>query len=183
MLPFVHKANMPLPLDDNRWNSLKTAYKMPATDVVEWFATAYRSGMTDELLGDIINDVQHQGDTSEAMYPTASHLLALAKHCDNDIALQMIIQAGLTCAAAQSPTAVPCPPDLESDFASTKELGRKMALSQLACDHDFDNFKYLLAALAGFSGHGRFGRMIEGFDLYENQFHHALLDDPFDDEP
>lgn len=174
---------MPLPLDDNRWHTLKTAYKLPATDVVEWLGTAYRSGMTDELLGDIINDVQHQGDSSEAMYPTASHLLALAGNCDDNLALQMIIQAGLTCASAQSVAAVPCPPDLESEFANTKELGRRMALSQLALDHDFDNFKYLLAALAGFSGHGRFGRLIEGFDLYENQFHHALLDDPLDDKP
>ena len=174
---------MPLPLDDNRWNTLKTAYKMPATDVVEWLDAAYRTGMTDELLGDIINDVQHQGDTSEAMYPTASHLLALAEKCDGNLALQMIIQAGLTCASSQSEKAVPCPSDLESEFVITKELGRRMALSQLALDHDFENFKYLLAALAGFSGHGRFGRIIEGFDLYEDQFHHALLDDPSDDEP
>lgn len=174
---------MPLPLDDNRWKSLKTAYKMPATDVVAWLATAYRSGMTDELLGDIINDVQHQGDTSEAMYPTACHLLALAQSCDGDIALQMIIQAGLTCASAQSQTAVQCPPDLESEFTEMKILGRRMALSELARDHDFNNFKYLLAALAGFSGHGRFGRIIEGFDLFENQFHHALVDDPLDDDP
>ena len=174
---------MPLPLDDNRWKSLKTAYKTPATDVVEWLATAYRSGMTDELLGDIINEVQHQGDTSEAMYPTACHLLALAQNCQGDIALQMIIQAGLTSASAQSETAVPCPLDLESEFSEMKILGRRMALSELARDHDFDNFKYLLAALAGFSGHGRFGRIIEGFDLFENQFHHALVDEPLDDDP
>ncbi|MCU0707577.1 MAG: hypothetical protein MUF23_04740 [Pirellula sp.] len=174
---------MPLSLDDKRWHTLKTAYKMPATDVVEWLGTAYRSGMTDELLGDIINDVQHQGDTSEAMYPTASHLLALAQNGNETLSLQMTIQAGLICASAQSQTAVPCPPDLESEFANTKVVGRKMALSQLACDHDFNNFKYVLAALAGFSSHGRFGRIVAGFDLFENQFHHALLDDPLDDEP
>ena len=174
---------MPLPLDDNRWLTLKTAYNMPATDVVEWLGTAYRTGMTDELLGDIINDVQHQGDTSEAMYPTASHLLALAQDCVGHISLQMIIHAGLTCAAAQSGTAVPCPPDLASEFADMKVLGQRMALSQLARDHEFDDFKFLLAALAGFFGHGRFGRVIAGFDLYENQFHHSLLDEPLEDEP
>ncbi len=174
---------MPLSLDNNRWHTLKTAYKMPATEVAEWLATAYRSGMTDELLGEIINDVQHQGDTSEAMYATASHLLALSQNGSGDLAYQMIIQAGLICAASQSKIAIPCPPDLESEFQTTKELGRKMALLLLAHDHEFDNFKYLLAALAGFSGHGRFGRIIEGFDLYENQFHHALLDDPLDEEP
>ena len=55
-------------------------------------------------------------------------------------------------------------------------------LAQLAHNHEFDDFKYLIAALAGFSGHGRFGRLIEGFDLYQDQFHHALLDTPIDDE-
>ncbi len=174
---------MPLSLNDDRWHSLKTAYRMPSTDVVEWLGTAYRSGMNDELLGDIINEVQHQGGTSEAMYPTASHLLALAENGNEALALQMIIHAGLICASAESPMAVPCPSDLEPEFAITKLIGRKMALSQLIGDHDFDNFKYLLAALAGFSGHGRFGRIIEGFDLFENQFHHALVDDPLDDEP
>ncbi len=156
---------------------------MPATDVAEWLGKAYRYGMNNELLDEIINDVQHQGDTSEAMYPTASHLLALSQTGNEALSLQMIIHAGLICASAQSSTAVPCPPDLEPEFANTKALGRKMVLSRLASDHDFDNFKYLLAALAGFSGHGRFGRIIEGFDLFGNQFHHALVDDPLDDEP
>jgi len=174
---------MPLALDDNRWNTLETAYKLPATDVVEWLAVAYRTGMNEDLLGDIINDVQHQGDTSETMYAVAPHLLALAQNCVGAIRLQMIVHAGLICASAQSETAVPCPSDLKSEFDGVKGLGRKLVLEQLASDHGFDNFKYLLAALAGFSGHGRFGRIIEGFDFYENQFHHALLDDPLDDEP
>ena len=174
---------MSLPLDDNCWLKLKTAYKLPATDVVEWLGTAYRSGMTDELLGDIINDVQHQGDTSEAMYAVLPHLLTLSQTCVGELAAQMIIHAGLICASSQSQSAIPCPPDLESDFVAAKEVGRRMALTQLAHDHKFDTFKYLLAALAGFSGHGRFGRILEGFDLYENQFHHALLDDPLEDEP
>lgn len=174
---------MPLALDDNRWNTLTTAYKMPATDVLEWLAVAYRTGMNDDLLGDIINDVQHQGDTSEAMYAVAPHLLALCQNCVGEIRLHLIVHAGLICASAQSETAVPCPPDLESDLDAAKIVGRELALEQLAFDHGFDKFKYLLAALAGFSCHGRFGRIIEGFDFYENQFHHALLDDPLDDNP
>jgi hypothetical protein len=174
---------MPLALDDNRWSTLMTAYKMPATDTVEWLATAYRSGMSNELLGEIINDIQHQGDTSEAMYATAPHLLVLSQNCDGDLALELVIDAGLICAASQSSTAVACPPDLESEFVAAKRLGRQMVLSQLAHDHGFDNFKGLLAALAGFSDHGRFGRIIEGFELYEDQFHHALLDNRLDDKP
>lgn len=172
---------MPLPLDDPRWNSLLTAYGLPATDVVRWLGEAYRSGMTDELMGDIINDVQHQGDTSAAMYPAVSHLLALAENDESHLRLQMIIHAGLICASAQSPNAVPCPEDLKADFAKASELGRKMSLSELERNHDFDNFKCLLAALAGFSGFGRFGHIIEGFEFNDNQFHHTMLDDPFEE--
>ena len=46
-----------------------------------------------------------------------------------------------------------------------------------------DDFKYLVAALAGFMGYGRFGMLIEGFDLFEGRFHHNSLDEPFPDEP
>jgi hypothetical protein len=173
---------MPLSLDDDRWNTLRTAYKMPATDVVSWLATAYLSSMNDELLGDIINDVQHQGDTSEAMYAVAPHLLALSQKSSGKMALLMLIHAGLISASSQSQIAVPCPADLATEFQATYNLGRSMVLAQLAHNHEFDDFKYLIAALAGFSGHGRFGRLIEGFDLYQDQFHHALLDTPIDDE-
>jgi len=174
---------MLLPLDDNRWHTLQTAYKTPATEVAEWLAAANRDGMTAELLGDIINDVQHQGDTSEAMYATAPHLLALSQTCDGELALQMIVHAGLICASSQSESAIPCPADLELGFTAAKESGLKMALSQLAHHQNFEDFKCLLAALAGFSGHGRFGRIIEGFELYENLFYHVLLDEPLTDEP
>ncbi len=167
---------MPLPLDDARWLSLKTAYAMPATDVVEWLETAYRSGITRELLGEIINEIQHQGDTSEAMYAAVPHLLALSEGCGQEMANDLIVGAGLICAASQSEAAIPCPADLTVELELSKKIGRKLAIEQLANDHEFDNFKYLLAALAGFSGHGRFGRIIEGFDFFENQFHHTLLD-------
>ena len=79
---------------------------MPATDVVSWLATAYLSGMNDELLGDIINDVQHQGDTSEAMYAVAPHLLALSQKSSGKMALLMLIHAGLISASSQSQIAV-----------------------------------------------------------------------------
>ncbi len=171
---------MPLALDDNRWRTLKTAYNTPATEVAVWLTMAYRSSMNEELLGNIINDVQHQSDTSEAMFAVAPHLLVLSKNHKGDIALQMTVEAGLICGSSQLEVAVPCPADLVSDFENTKELGRKMTLEHLKYVHDFNDFKYLLAALSGFSNQGRFGRIIEGFDLYDNRFYHVLQDEPFD---
>lgn len=155
---------------------------MPCDEVVDWLSTAYRSGMTDDLLGDIFNDVHHQGDTSEAMYAAAPHLVDLAGKCSGSVSVHTIANAGSIYASSGSRNAVPCPDDLKEDFDAAREVGRQLTLTLLSRDHEFDDFKYLLAALAGFSGHGRFGRIIEGFDLFENQFHHAMVDEPLEDE-
>lgn len=172
---------MPLDLNDKRWSTLKTAYQTPASEVAESLAIAYRSGMSEELLGNIINEVQHQGDTSEAMYAVAPHLLELSKMHDGDLGLQLLLHTGLICGSSQLEGAVACPIDLIAEFEGLAEQGRRLTLKFLEDVHDFEDFKYLLAALAGFSNHGRFGKVIEGFDLFENRFFHVLLDEPLDD--
>jgi hypothetical protein len=173
---------MPLALDDPRWNALTTPYGLTGDDVREWLRTAYAGGMNSELLGNIINEVQHQGDTSQAMYAVAPHLLALAATSGDCMARDMVIHAGLIHASAQSPSAVPCPPGLENEFQTSAAVGLEKAISFLPVASEFDEFKYLVAAIAGFKGHGRFGRLIEGFDLFEGQFHHSSLDAPFPEE-
>lgn len=172
---------MPLDLTDNRWSTLKTAYQTPASEVAESLEIAYRSGMSDELLENIINEVQHQGDTSEAMYAVAPHFFELSKMHKGNIGLQLLIHAGLICGSSQLEGAVACPTDLIAEFEGLAEQGRRLTLKFLEDVHDFEDFKYLLAALAGFSNQGRFGKVIEGFDLFENKFFHILLDEPLDE--
>jgi len=174
-------CQMPLDLNDKRWSTLKTAYQTPASEVAESLAIAYRSGISEELLGNIINEVQHQGDTSEAMYAVAPHLLELSKMHDGDLGLQLLLHTGLICGSSQLEGAVACPIDLIAEFEGLAEQGRRLTLKFLEDVHDFEDFKYLLAALAGFSNQGRFGKVIEGFDLFENKFFHVLLDEPLDD--
>ena len=52
----------------------------------------------------------------------------------------------------------------------------------LPCAADFESYKYGVAGLAGFLGHHYFGRFLDGLNLYEGQFHHVLLDEPFPKE-
>jgi hypothetical protein len=47
---------------------------------------------------------------------------------------------------------------------------------------DFDAYKWAVAGLAGFIGHHSFARFLDGLDLYEGRFHHALLPEPFPPE-
>jgi hypothetical protein len=47
---------------------------------------------------------------------------------------------------------------------------------------DFDAYKWAVAGLAGFIGHHSFARFLDGLDLYQGQFHHVLLDEPFPKE-
>ncbi len=173
---------MPLALDHNRWGTLRTAYNTPATEVAELLAVASRSGINDDLLGNIINEVQHQGDTSEAMYAVVPHLLEMSRIAEGNMRLGLVVDAGMICGSSQSKTAVPCPADLKPEFEVYRESGRKMALAELETVDNFEDFKGLLAALAGYSGYGRFGSIVDGFDLYEDRFHHVLLDEPFNED-
>jgi len=70
---------MPLPLADPRWSELHGCYN-GTDDAVAWLTEAYeQGGLSDERLGDLINEVQHQGDKSTAMSAVATHLIELAR--------------------------------------------------------------------------------------------------------
>lgn len=175
---------MPLALTDPRWNALHGSYGGTA-DIVAWLTEAYaQGGMSEERLGDLINEIQHQGDTSTAMYAVAPHLVVLARGAKPSDALEWLTHAGLIHAAADSPNAVACPEFLAADFAASAADGAPLLAPLLvtATNVDkwrFETFKYAVAALAGFMGHQSFARFLDGLDLYEGRFHHALLDEPF----
>lgn len=169
---------MPIPLDDQLWQSLTTAYGLSCDDVLRWLRIGYAGDLTSDVLGELINDIQHQGDTSQAMYAVAPHLLALAPIYPGALGRDLAIHAGLIAASAQTSSAISCPPAILADFEACLAQGRDTILRHLADSTEFGDFKYLIAALAGFSSHGRFGLLLEGFDFFEGQFHHASLDDP-----
>ncbi len=78
---------MPLSLTDPRWSELQSSYG-GTEDVVAWLTEAQQEGgLSSERLGDLINEVQHQGDTSTAMYTVATHLIDLARGATPEDAL------------------------------------------------------------------------------------------------
>lgn len=173
---------MPLPLTDPRWSELHSSYN-GTEDVVAWLTEAYaQEGLSDERLGDLINEVQHQGDTSTAMYAVATHLIELARRASPADALTLLTHAGVIYANSNGPGAVPCPAFLREDFVASASDGAKMLSPLLPLATDFDAYKWAVAGLAGFIGHHSFARFLDGLDLYEGQFHHALLDEPFPKE-
>lgn len=173
---------MPLSLTDPRWNELHSSYN-GIDDVVAWLTEAYKlGGLSKERLGDLINEVQHQGDTSTAMYAVATHLVELARLAPPSDALTLLTHAGVIHANAHGPGAVPCPAFLCEDFAAAASDGAKMLSPLLPLATDFDVYKWAVAGLAGFIGHHSFARFLDGLDLYEGRFHHTLLDEPFPQE-
>ncbi|MCX6894672.1 MAG: hypothetical protein NTZ16_04060 [Verrucomicrobia bacterium] len=173
---------MPLSLTDSRWNELRSSYG-DTEDVVTWLTEAQKEGgLSGERLGDLINEVQHQGDTSTAMYAVATHLIELARRASQQDALTLLTHAGVIYANSSSPKAVPCPAFLLDDFKSSASDGAKILAPLLPLATDFDAYKWAVAGLAGFLGHHSFARFLDGLDLYEGQFHHALLDEPFPPE-
>ena len=156
---------MTVPLDDDRWCYLETAYHQPCDELLAWLRSAYQGNLDRALLSEIINEIQHQGDSSTSMYAVAPHLLDLADICDRELSQQLIIHSGLIYAAATAPNAVPCPDSVARDFESSSKRGLEMASNLLLDRSDIAWFKYLLAAIAGFAGHGRLGRLLEGLEF------------------
>ena len=138
--------------------------------------------MSSERLGDLINEVQHQGGTSTAMYAVATHLIALAHRASPEYALTLLTHAGVIYANSDSLGAVSCPAFLQEEFAASASEGAKMLSPLLPLATGFDAYKWAVAGLAGFMGHHSFARFLDGLDLYAGQFHHVLLDQPFPKE-
>ena len=173
---------MPLALNDPRWGDLQSSYGDTA-DVVAWLAEAQQEGgMSDERLGDLINEVQHQGDSSTAMYAVAVHLISLARHASPEAALRLLTHAGLIYADSGHPRAVPCPEFLRGEFAASAPEAARMLSPLIPLTTEFYSLKYAVAALAGLLGHHSFGRFLDGLDLYVGKFHHSLLEKPFPPE-
>src|SRR5215510_8542070 len=169
---------MPLPLTDPRWRELRSSYN-GTEDVVAWLTEAYEDGLSGERLGDLINEVQHQGDTSTAMYAVATHLIELARRASPKDALTLLTHAGVIYANSEGPRAVPCPAFLGEDFIASASDGAKMLSPLLPLATDFDSYKWAVAGLAGFIGHRRFARFLDGLDFYEGKFQHQLIGGPF----
>src|SRR6516164_2425402 len=144
---------MPLPLTDPRWNELRSSYD-GTEDVVAWLTEAYdEGGLSSERLGDLINEVQHQGGTSTAMYAVAAHLIELARCASQEDALTLLTHAGVIYANSDSPGAVQCPAFLCDEFRAGAPEGAKLLSPLLPLATDFDAYKWAVAGLAGFVGH------------------------------
>jgi hypothetical protein len=170
---------MALPLKDARWSQLRSSYG-GIGDVVSWLAEAYgEKGLPEGRLGDIINEVQHQGGTSTAMYAVATHFIELAGAATPKDALTLLTHAGLIYSSSAGAGAVQCPEFLREEFVASAPLGAKMLAPLLPLATDFDSYKYAVAGLAGFIGLHRFADFLDGLDYYEGEFYHLWIDGVF----
>src|SRR5215468_10633106 len=123
---------MPLPLTDPRWSELRSSYD-GIEDVVAWLTEAYQQGgFSDGRLGDLINEVQHQGGTSTAMYAVAPHLIALARRAKPEEALPLLIHAGIIYANSEGSCIVPCPEFLFHEFVAAAQSGAELLAPLIA---------------------------------------------------
>ena len=167
---------MPLPLDDPNWQKLSTCYGGTAK-VTRWLAKAYEEGVTDELLGDLINEIQHQGDPSNAMYAVAPHLLELARIAPDPMCFELLVHIGIIIAKSKHYDSPACPPFLTEEFRATSAEGGAMLAPMLATTSDFPSFKWGVAALAGFLGHSTFTQLLDNLDFFEGRFHYEQRDE------
>ena len=170
---------MPLDLDDPRWANLATSYRR-IRPTLEALKRAYASGMTDADLGEILNEVNHQGDITEALYAVAPHFVELALLHPCKIADEMIIHLGLIHADTSDLPETDCPDFLRDDFLASKAAGLQLLLRRLPGVSGFEDVKYCLNAIAGFLGEGRIARVLYDLDLHEAKLWLCGMDDPLE---
>ena len=169
---------MPLNLKDPRWSELPGSYGH-STDVVRWLAEAQDAGsLSDERLGDLVNEVAHQGDASLALYAVVPYFVEFAKGADTENALALLTHAGLLCADASRAKTRPCPEFLVLEYRRAATEGTRLLAPLIPKAEGFDDFKYAVAAMAGFLGNWEFARFLDTLELYENQFHHPWFERP-----
>ena len=162
--------DMPMDLSDPRWAELDGSYG-GTKDVLAGLKKAYIQGVDEKSLGDLINEVQHQGDTSTAMFAVAPHLIELALQADGRKRLSLLTHAGCIYADSTKVQAVECPRFLQDEFDSYAQRGAKALSPLLADTTDFDGLKWAMAGLAGFLNQHEFGRMLGKLDLYRGNFY------------
>jgi hypothetical protein len=169
---------MPLDLNDPRWRELQASYGN-TDNVVAWLSEAIEAqSLSGERLGDLINEVAHQGDASPALYAVVPHLIELARSVDPDSSLELLIHAGLLCANTGRTKAPPCPSFLEFEYRRATQAGAELLAPLLPNVRHFDDFKYGVAGLAGLVGHLGLARILELLDFYQGEFHHAYFERP-----
>src|SRR6478609_376651 len=99
---------MPLPLTDPRWHELHSSYN-GTEDILAWLVEGYDEGLSSDQLGDLTNEIQHQGGTCTAMYAVAPHLIELARRAPPENALELLTHAGLIYASSGRADTVACP--------------------------------------------------------------------------
>jgi len=137
--------------------------------------------MTDDDLGDILNEVHHQGDITDALYAVAPHFVEIALLHPGKIADEMIIHLGLIHAETSPLEEVDCPDFLRSDYIESRDRGLALLLKKLPEARGFVDVKYRLNAIAGFMGEWRLANVLYGLDLFKDQLWLTGMDDPLED--
>lgn len=169
---------MPLDLKDARWAELPGSYGH-SRDVVAWISEAVEAkSLSGDRLGDVINEVCHQGDASLALYAVVPHFVGLASLVKPSEVIDLLIHAGLLCASTGQAKAPACPAFLLADYKEASDKGAELLAPHISKVEEFETFKYSVAALAGFMGYTNFGRFLEPFELYNGEFHHPWFTRP-----
>lgn len=148
--------------------------------MVLWFRQAFSrpDWITEERIGELINEVQHQGGTSSAMYAVVPHLITLATRASSGMAMSLLILAGWIYSDASRPGSISCPSFMVEEFAASASKGAALLAPLLSEPMAFDRFMPAVAALAGFQGHHACGWFLQELTLYDGCLRHPLLSSP-----
>jgi hypothetical protein len=156
-----------IPLTDPIWSQFQANYTDGRT-VAGLLARAYSGKSLDTWYDDLFQEICHQYTVSQAAYPAAPHLIALAKK-NEPFRKHLLILLGACYAYAEETLGASLPPDIREAWEQSSQEALPLLLGVLAARQTSPaEFLYLLSSLAAFRGYPSLARALESLD-YEDE--------------
>lgn len=151
-----------LPLNDDRWRTLKVYFGM-AKDLparIERWAAAIGTERESVTFTDLSQRVLHQFTITDAAYAVVPHVVANLSRVAPERRVDYFDTLRLVEAARESFEAPECPRHLRSAYTSAVRDARALAIEALSAQWQPREFRYLLSAVAGLCGHSGLAELL-----------------------
>ena len=151
-----------LPLDDDRWRTLK-AYSGLPKDLpvrIERWTAAVGTEREQASFSELSERFRHQFTITDAAYAAVPHVVANLPRVPLAARIDYFDTLSIVEGARASFEAPECPRSLRAAYSSAIRDARTLAIEALSAQWAPRDFRYLLSAVAGLSGHAPLAELL-----------------------
>ncbi len=151
-----------LPLDSDRWRTLKVYFGLPKdlpVRIKSW-AAAIGTDRESAAFTELSQQFLHQFTITDAAYAAVPHVVDNLPRVPLERRIDYFDTLSIVEAARESLEAPECPRYLRTAYASSVRDARALAVAALSAQWEPRQFRYLLSAVAGLCGHSPLAELL-----------------------